>query len=144
MARPKGARGYQSSKERLHRWLDEYPTGWLAMSLRDIARATHLSYHSVLHYLDIVMAERGGGLPTDYEAKRKAADPKALKAEREAIKVIQLKKEGQPLKNIIFLTGKSETYIRKVVRENAQKGQEQHAQTIRNILNPQPDTGGER
>ena len=112
MARP------NTAKQKIHEWLDKNPKGWLTANKADVARQTGLSRKSVNAYLTVCVAEREGGLPSEYEQRRRDADPVVQKRIALRAKVRDLWEKETPISDIIFYTGISRDTIMKIIREH--------------------------
>lgn len=112
MARP------NTAKQKIHEWLDKNPKGWLTANKADVARQTGLSRKSVNAYLTVCVAEREGGLPSEYDQMRRDADPVVQKRIALRAKVRDLCEKDTPISDIIFHTGASYDTIMKIVRED--------------------------
>lgn len=107
-----------SVKQKIQKWVDENPDGYLKKSFKEIADEADVSYTSVQNHLLTIIADRDGILPSEIIQKRKDAglkqSPRALELSKAEIADIdKYDAEGMDPRDIAYIVGVSLFSVRK-------------------------------
>lgn len=117
-------------KDKLSRWLEENPDGWLRESYKSIAEAAGVSATSVDRYLIELIADRDGIMPSEVLRQREEAGLRFLgraKADQEKIRKVIEENPGAHYRDIAYLAKCNPKTVKRILKAIEQEREEDHS-----------------
>lgn len=109
------------AQEKIEKWVEKYPDGYLKGSFAQIAKEIGVSSTSVGNHLERIIAKRDGVLPSEVTARREKAGFRKSPQKRSPEDVAEMLRlhyeEGKKTKDIAYILGCSDKTARKYIKE---------------------------
>ncbi|MXV82342.1 helix-turn-helix domain-containing protein [Candidatus Poribacteria bacterium] len=112
------------AQEKIEKWVEKYPDGYLKGSFAQIAEEIGVSSTSVGNHLDRIIAKRDGVLPSEVTARREKAGFRRSPQKSSPEDVAEMHRlhseEGKKPKDIAYILGCSEKTVRNHLKKHEQ------------------------